>query len=231
MSACLATADAARGLTVGVHGTTFGGNPLAMAIGNATLDIILAPGFIEHVAQLGLNLRQRLAELKDRHGSVIDEIRGEGLMVGLRLKVPPAEFAEAALTQKISSFRRATMSCGCCRRSSSPRRNSPKVCGVSTLLAPRSKSASSSRPTDDRMNAPVQAAPRHFLGLIDLSTVELRRILDLSAAMKKARVKGAPPAWRPLAGKTWPSSSTGPRPAPACRSTSACANSAARRSC
>ena len=101
MSACLATADAARGLTVGVHGTTFGGNPLAMAIGNATLDVILAPGFIEHVAQLGLNLRQRLAELKDRHGSVIEEIRGEGLMVGLRLKVPPANFAEAALTQKI----------------------------------------------------------------------------------------------------------------------------------
>jgi acetylornithine/N-succinyldiaminopimelate aminotransferase len=101
MSACLATADAARGLTVGVHGTTFGGNPLAMAIGNATLDVILAPGFIERVAQLGLNLRQRLAELKDRHGSVIDEIRGEGLMVGLRLKVPPANFAEAALTQKI----------------------------------------------------------------------------------------------------------------------------------
>ena len=101
MSACLATADAARELTVGVHGTTFGGNPLAMAIGNATLDVILAPGFIEHVAQLGLNLRQRLAELKDRHGSVIEEIRGEGLMVGLRLKVPPANFAEAALTQKI----------------------------------------------------------------------------------------------------------------------------------
>ncbi len=101
MSACLATADAARGLTVGVHGTTFGGNPLAMAIGNATLDVILAPGFIEHVAQLGLNLRQRLAELKDRHASVIEEIRGEGLMVGLRLKVPPANFAEAALTQKI----------------------------------------------------------------------------------------------------------------------------------
>ena len=52
------------------------------------------------------------------------------------------------------------------------------------------------------MNAPVQTAPRHFLGLLDLSTAELRHILDLSAAMKKARVKGAPPVWRPLAGKT-----------------------------
>ena len=101
MSACLATADAARGLTVGVHGTTFGGNPLAMAIGNATLDVILAPGFLERVARLGLGLKQRLAELKDRRGSVIEEVRGEGLMVGLKLKLPPASFAEAALAQKI----------------------------------------------------------------------------------------------------------------------------------
>jgi acetylornithine/N-succinyldiaminopimelate aminotransferase len=101
MSACLATADAARGLSVGVHGTTFGGNPLAMAIGNATLDVILAPGFLDHVAKLGLVLRQRLAELKDRRPGVIEEVRGEGLMVGLKLKVPPADFAEAAMAQKI----------------------------------------------------------------------------------------------------------------------------------
>ena len=101
MSACLATADAARGLTVGVHGTTFGGNPLAMAIGNATLDVILANGFLEQVDKLGLVLRQRLAELKDRRPGVIEEARGEGLMVGLKLKVPPADLAEAALAEKI----------------------------------------------------------------------------------------------------------------------------------
>ena len=47
--------------TTGVHGTTFGGNPLAMAVGNATLDVILAPGFLERVARLGLDMRQRLA--------------------------------------------------------------------------------------------------------------------------------------------------------------------------
>ena len=101
MSACLATEDAARGLSVGVHGTTFGGNPLAMAIGNATLDVILAPGFLEHVGQLGLALRQRLAELKDSRPAIIEEVRGEGLMVGIKLKVPPADFAEAALAQRI----------------------------------------------------------------------------------------------------------------------------------
>jgi acetylornithine/N-succinyldiaminopimelate aminotransferase len=101
MSACLATADAARGLAVGVHGTTFGGNPLAMAIGNATLDVILAPGFLERVAKLGLDMRQRLAELKDRHNAVIEEVRGEGLLIGLKLKAPPASFAEAALNLKL----------------------------------------------------------------------------------------------------------------------------------
>jgi acetylornithine/N-succinyldiaminopimelate aminotransferase len=101
MSACLATEDAARGLTVGVHGTTFGGNPLAMALGNATLDVILAPGFLERVAKLGLDMRQRLAELKDRHDAVIEEVRGQGLLIGLKLKIPPANFAEAALDQKL----------------------------------------------------------------------------------------------------------------------------------
>ena len=101
MSACLATTDAARGLTTGVHGTTFGGNTLAMAVGNATLDIILAPGFLERVARLGLDMRQRLAELKDRHHRVIEEVRGEGLLIGLKLKVPPAKFADAALERKL----------------------------------------------------------------------------------------------------------------------------------
>ena len=101
MSACLATADAARGLSVGVHGTTFGGNPLAMAIGNATLDVLLAPGFLDRVARLGLLFKQRLAELKDRHGSVIEDVRGEGLMIGLKLQLPPASFAEAALAQRL----------------------------------------------------------------------------------------------------------------------------------
>ena len=96
MGACLATADAARGLTVGVHGTTFGGNPLAMAVGNAVLDEVLAEGFIERVARLGAFARQRLAELKDRHPDVVEEVRGEGLMIGLRVKLSPADFAAAA---------------------------------------------------------------------------------------------------------------------------------------
>ena len=101
MGACLATAEAAKGLTTGVHGTTFGGNPLAMAVGNAVLDVVLAPGFVDRVARLGLLLRQRLAELKDRHGAIIDEVRGEGLMLGLKVKVPNGDFAAAARHEKL----------------------------------------------------------------------------------------------------------------------------------
>ncbi len=101
MGACLATADAAKGLTVGTHGTTFGGNPLAMAVGNAVLDVVLAPGFVERVARLGLFARRSLAELRDRRPDIVEEIRGEGLMIGLKLKVPPQDFAAAARAHKL----------------------------------------------------------------------------------------------------------------------------------
>ncbi len=87
--ACLATAEAAKGMTAGTHGSTFGGNPLAMSVANAVLDVVLAPEFMEHVRKMSLLLKQRLAELKDRFPSVISEVRGEGLLIGLRA-VPPA---------------------------------------------------------------------------------------------------------------------------------------------
>jgi acetylornithine/N-succinyldiaminopimelate aminotransferase len=101
LGACLATAEAGRGLTLGTHGTTFGGNPLAMAVGNAVLDVILEPGFLESVERKGLLLKQRLAELKDRHPSVIAEVRGQGLIMGLRTVVPNTDFVSAARDQKL----------------------------------------------------------------------------------------------------------------------------------
>jgi acetylornithine/N-succinyldiaminopimelate aminotransferase len=101
LGACLATADAAKGMTVGTHGTTFGGNPLAMAVGNAVLDVILEPGFLQHVERMGLLLKQRMAELKDRHPAVIAEVRGLGLMMGLRTVVPNTEFIAAARNHKL----------------------------------------------------------------------------------------------------------------------------------
>jgi len=96
MGVCLATEEAASGMTLGTHGTTFGGNPLAMAVGNAVLDVILAPGFLDHVAQTSLRLKQSLAELKDKHPGVIADIRGEGLMLGLKLKTPNTDFVAEA---------------------------------------------------------------------------------------------------------------------------------------
>ncbi len=96
MGACLATEAAAAGMTAGTHGTTFGGNPLAMAVGNAVLDVVLAPGFMQSVNDKALKLRQRLAELQDRHPGVIEEIRGAGLMLGLKLKTPNTDFVKFA---------------------------------------------------------------------------------------------------------------------------------------
>ncbi|MBL8895198.1 MAG: acetylornithine transaminase, partial [Rhizobiales bacterium] len=101
MGACLATENAARGMTAGTHGSTFGGNPLAMAVGNAVLDVILADGFLDHVRKAGLALKQRLAQLRDEHPTIIAEVRGEGLMMGLKCKVPNTEFVSAAFAEKL----------------------------------------------------------------------------------------------------------------------------------
>ena len=101
MGACLSTREAGKGMTAGVHGTTFGGNPLAMAVGNAVLDVILEPGFLEKVEHTSLLLKQRLAELKDRHPGIIEEIRGEGLLIGIKCRVPNTELATAARGQKL----------------------------------------------------------------------------------------------------------------------------------
>ena len=101
MGACLATAEAAKGMTAGTHGSTFGGNPLAMAVGNAVLDVVLGPGFLERVERMGLVFKQRLAELKDRHPAVIAEIRGTGLLLGLRTLVPNTDVVAAARDEKL----------------------------------------------------------------------------------------------------------------------------------
>jgi acetylornithine/N-succinyldiaminopimelate aminotransferase len=101
LGACLATAEAAEGMTAGTHGSTFGGNPLAMAAGNAVLDVLLEPGFLEKVRRTGLLLKQRLAELKDRHSGVIAEVRGEGFLLGLRAVGPSSEFVDALRAEKL----------------------------------------------------------------------------------------------------------------------------------
>jgi acetylornithine/N-succinyldiaminopimelate aminotransferase len=95
IGACLATTEASKGMTAGSHGSTFGGNPLAMAVANAVLDVMTADGFLDKVKRNGLLLKQRLAELKDRYASVIAEVRGEGLLIGLRMAPPSSAMVDA----------------------------------------------------------------------------------------------------------------------------------------
>jgi acetylornithine/N-succinyldiaminopimelate aminotransferase len=95
VGACLATKEAAKGMTAGTHGSTFGGNLLAISAVNATLDVMLAPGFFDHVKRIAIVLRQRLAEIKDRYPSLIAEVRAEGLLVGLRMLIPAGEVVDA----------------------------------------------------------------------------------------------------------------------------------------
>jgi len=99
LGACLATAEAAKGMTAGTHGSTYGGNPLAMAVGNAAMDLATAPGFLEHVQKIGSYFSQQLARLLAEHPDVFEEVRGQGLMLGLKMKVPSGDFVVAARKQ------------------------------------------------------------------------------------------------------------------------------------
>ena len=101
MGAILATEAAASGMKPGIHGTTFGGNPLAMAVGNAVLDVVLADGFLDEVGRKALLIKQGLAAVADEFPEVIEEIRGAGLLLGVKCKVPNATFNAALRDQKL----------------------------------------------------------------------------------------------------------------------------------
>jgi acetylornithine/N-succinyldiaminopimelate aminotransferase len=96
LGACLATEKAAQGMVVGTHGSTYGGNPLAMAAGNAVLDIVLEPGFLAHVETIGARLRGALAQLIPNHDWLFEDVRGLGLMIGLKLKSDARAFVNHA---------------------------------------------------------------------------------------------------------------------------------------
>ena len=91
IGACLATERAAVGMVAGTHGTTFGGNPLATAVANAVLDVVLEADFLDAIGRIANHLSQQLAGLVDRHGEVFTEVRGQGLMIGLQCKGPNIE--------------------------------------------------------------------------------------------------------------------------------------------
>ena len=86
LGACLATEEAAKGMVFGTHGSTYGGNPLAMAVGLTVLDEVLADGFLDHVKTMGARLRAALEQLIPNHDDMFADVRGMGLMLGVRMK-------------------------------------------------------------------------------------------------------------------------------------------------
>ena len=97
----VATDAAAKGMIAGTHGSTYGGNPLAMAVGNAVLDAVLEPGFLARVSASGLRLKQELARIKDEHTDVVEEVRASGLLAGIKVKPPMGEVVGACLGEKL----------------------------------------------------------------------------------------------------------------------------------
>ena len=101
LGACLATEKAASGMVLGTHGSTYGGNPLACAVGIAVMDIVTAPGFLDQVSRIGGRLRQGLEGLVASHPGVFEGVRGEGLMLGLKCRVSPAEVVKAGYAEQV----------------------------------------------------------------------------------------------------------------------------------
>jgi acetylornithine/N-succinyldiaminopimelate aminotransferase len=101
VGACLATTEAAKGMTVGVHGSTFGGNPLAMAVGLAAFDEISKDETLANVRDVAGYLGQQLTGLKDRYPDVIVDVRGKGFLIGLKLVPVNREFMALARDQHL----------------------------------------------------------------------------------------------------------------------------------
>ncbi len=101
IGACLMTENAAQGMVAGTHGSTYGGNPLGAAVGCAVLDEVMSDGFLDHVQRMGGRLSQKLGALVDAHPDVLEGIRGEGLMMGIKCKVPNGDLVTACYAQEL----------------------------------------------------------------------------------------------------------------------------------
>ena len=101
LAACLTTDAVAGVMTPGSHGSTYGSNPLAMAVGNAVLDVLLAPGFFDHVTQVGAQLKVGLMQLVQKFPKILAEVRGHGLMLGLKTRIPHMELVQQLRAAKL----------------------------------------------------------------------------------------------------------------------------------
>ena len=101
LGACLATEKAASGMVIGTHGSTYGGNPLAMAAGMAVFDVVANPEFLEHVRTMGERLRAALEQMIPNHDHLFESVRGLGLMLGVRMKTDSRAFVGYLRTRGI----------------------------------------------------------------------------------------------------------------------------------
>ncbi|MEO0810839.1 MAG: aminotransferase class III-fold pyridoxal phosphate-dependent enzyme, partial [Pseudomonadota bacterium] len=101
LGAVMATEKAAEGMVPGTHGSTFGGNPLAMAVGCAVLEKVLAPSVLEEIQHKAQEFRGTLERLKDRFADVVEEVRGLGLLLGLKMRAPAGDFIDACFAEKL----------------------------------------------------------------------------------------------------------------------------------
>jgi acetylornithine/N-succinyldiaminopimelate aminotransferase len=101
VGACLATREVGQAMGVGAHGSTYGGNPMAMAVANAAVDLIATDDMLAHVNEVAGYFGQQLHGLKERHPEVIEEIRGKGLLIGIKLKTNNRDFMALARDQKL----------------------------------------------------------------------------------------------------------------------------------
>ena len=105
IGAVLMTKKAASGMTPGTHGSTFGGNPLAMSVGNAVLDQIFKKGFLKNVQKISKYFRSELKKIQKQHSNIIKEVRGVGLLIGLQLHSDQAKFIQKLMDNKLLTIR------------------------------------------------------------------------------------------------------------------------------
>ena len=179
IGACLATAEAANGMTPGSHGSTFGGNPLAIAAANAVLDVMLKPGFFDHVQKMSLLLKQKLASVVDRYPGVLSDVRGEGLLVGVKAVVPSGDLVAALRDQKLLTVGAGENVVRFLRALDRQRgRDRP------LRRLPGARLRGAVEPGEEEGGGVMSKAPRHFLDISELPLSELRNIMDASRAMK-----------------------------------------------
>ena len=101
LGACLVTKKVSTGMTPGTHGSTFGGNPLAMAAGNAVLDVLFEKDFLDNVKKKGEYFNEVLNKIKKKYPNIVDEVRGAGLLKGLKMLVDNTEFIKKLMDHKM----------------------------------------------------------------------------------------------------------------------------------